>query len=35
VKQKATLITKKAGGNGAVRELLDIILTNNKKRDKT
>ena len=34
VKQRATLITKKSGGNGAVRELLDIIITNNKKRDK-
>jgi len=34
VKQKATLITKKSGGNGAVRELLDIILANNKERDK-
>jgi 3-deoxy-D-manno-octulosonate 8-phosphate phosphatase (KDO 8-P phosphatase) len=34
VKQKVALITKKSGGNGAVRELLDIILTNNKKCDK-
>ncbi|HUN53781.1 MAG TPA: HAD hydrolase family protein [Smithella sp.] len=34
VKQKAALITEKSGGQGAVRELLDIILTHNKKCDK-
>lgn len=34
VKKKATLITEKSGGQGAVRELLDIILTNNNKREK-
>ena len=34
VKQKAEIITEKSGGHGAVRELLDIILTNNNKREK-
>jgi 3-deoxy-D-manno-octulosonate 8-phosphate phosphatase (KDO 8-P phosphatase) len=29
VKKKATLITEKSGGQGAVRELLDIIITKN------
>ena len=27
VKQKVKLVTTKAGGNGAVRELIDLILT--------
>jgi 3-deoxy-D-manno-octulosonate 8-phosphate phosphatase (KDO 8-P phosphatase) len=30
-KQKSRLITEKSGGNGAVRELLDIILTSKSK----
>jgi len=34
VKQKAELVTEKSGGQGAVRELLDIILTNNDKCEK-
>lgn len=29
IKTKAKLITKQAGGNGAVRELIDFILANN------
>ena len=33
VKQKAALITEKSGGQGAVRELLDIILTKNGESD--
>lgn len=33
VKQKVDLITEKSGGDGAVRELLDIILINNEKCD--
>ena len=33
VKQKAALITEKSGGQGAVRELLDIILTKNNEND--
>ena len=28
VKQKVMLITKSSGGQGAVRELVDLILTN-------
>lgn len=35
VKQKAALITEKSGGQGAVRELLDIILTKNNECVKT
>lgn len=34
VKQKVDIVTKNSGGKGAVRELLDLILTNRDERQK-